>query len=72
MGIRTPWTLSNEDIWIKTHRLGGKLFFAGGIVILVAAFLPAYLSSVIITSMIAIVAIIPIAYSYFMFKNGMK
>ncbi|MBP0725852.1 SdpI family protein [Bacillus sp. RG28] len=72
MGIRTPWTLSNEDIWIKTHRLSGKICFVAGIVIFVSPFLPMYLSTGIIISMIAIVIIIPTAYSYFMFKKGMK
>lgn len=30
-GIRTPWSLSSEDAWNKTHRLGGRLFFLVGI-----------------------------------------
>lgn len=24
LGIRTPWTLSDEEVWRKTHRIGGK------------------------------------------------
>lgn len=28
MGIRTPWTLSNENVWKKTHRLSGKIFLS--------------------------------------------
>jgi uncharacterized membrane protein len=31
VGIRTPWTLANEVVWEKTHRLGSKLFVAAGI-----------------------------------------
>ena len=31
-----PWTLSNEKVWDKTHRLGGRLFKITGV--LVAAF----------------------------------
>ncbi len=34
VGIRTPWTLNNEAVWDKTHRLGGKLFKAAGVVAL--------------------------------------
>ena len=26
VGIRTPWTLSSEKVWHKTHKLGAKLF----------------------------------------------
>lgn len=39
MGIHTPWTLSNEAVWNKTHRLGGKLFVLGGILLLAGDFL---------------------------------
>jgi len=31
IGIRTPWTLSSDNVWDKTHRLGAKLFKAGAI-----------------------------------------
>ena len=39
VGIRTPWTLASEEVWIRTHRLGGKLMVAGGLLIIVAALL---------------------------------
>lgn len=49
MGIKTPWTLSNEDIWRKTHRLGGKLYVGSGIIILLSAlFLPMQITVVIL------------------------
>jgi uncharacterized membrane protein len=32
VGIRTPWTLANDTVWHKTHRLGAWLFVAGGLV----------------------------------------
>ncbi len=38
MGIRTPWTLSSNDVWEKTHRLGGRLFMLSGFIGLVSAF----------------------------------
>lgn len=31
MGIRTPWALSDPDVWNKTHRLGGWVFFLVGL-----------------------------------------
>lgn len=40
MGIKTPWALSSEEVWRKTHRLGGKCFFLAGIAITVSSFLP--------------------------------
>jgi len=40
MGIKTPWALSSEEVWRKTHRLGGKCFFLLGILMIVCAFFP--------------------------------
>jgi uncharacterized membrane protein len=37
VGIRTPWTLSSEESWNKTHRLGGKLFVAVGLALVIAS-----------------------------------
>lgn len=34
IGIRTPWTLANEEVWRKTHELGGKLFKITGVLAL--------------------------------------
>ncbi len=43
-GIRTPWTLSSDRVWERTHRVGGYLMFAGGLIVMVAAFAaPAHL-----------------------------
>lgn len=35
IGIRTPWTLSSESVWDKTHQLGSKLFMASGALVIV-------------------------------------
>ncbi len=42
IGIRTPWTLSDEEVWKKTHDQGGKLFKAAGIIALLGVFAPDY------------------------------
>lgn len=34
IGVKTTWTIKNEDNWSKTHRFTGKLWAAGGMVIL--------------------------------------
>ena len=39
VGIRTPWTLASEEVWQKTHRLGGKLYVASGVIGLLSVFL---------------------------------
>lgn len=40
MGIKTPWTLSSDEVWRKTHRLGGRCFFLSGLLLILCAFLP--------------------------------
>jgi uncharacterized membrane protein len=42
MGIRTPWTLASDSVWKKTHDLGGKLFIASGVIMLLGFFFPEY------------------------------
>ena len=70
VGIRTPWTLEDEDTWRSTHQLAGKIWFAGGIIITIATlFLPVKIGSVILFTGIIIMALIPVAYSYFYYKN---
>lgn len=34
LGVRTPWTLESNLVWLKTHRLVGRLFFGGGVALL--------------------------------------
>ncbi|MBT3323213.1 MAG: SdpI family protein [Anaerolineae bacterium] len=38
IGIRTPWTLSSDTVWDKTHQLAGKLFIASGILAMLGIF----------------------------------
>jgi len=68
-GIRTPWTLMDETIWRKTHRLGGKLFMVGGIIMMLTLFLPARYEIFIILSVVALVAVVPTGYSYILFRK---
>ena len=49
-GMRTPWTLSSELSWNKTHRLTGKLFMLWGLVVLVLSFAVSPTQSLIYTA----------------------
>ena len=42
IGIRTPWTLSSETVWNKTHARGGKLFKLSGLLCALGALAGAY------------------------------
>ena len=43
VGIRTPWTLADDKVWKKTHKLGGKLFILAGFAGLVSILYSLYL-----------------------------
>lgn len=69
-GIRTPWTLENEDTWRATHRLGGKIWFFGGILITVLTLLlSSQAAYIVLISCVVIMALVPSVFSYIYFKN---
>jgi len=70
VGIRTPWTMSNEEVWRKTHYLGGKLWFWASLIALPISFL--FTNSglfVFFMTVVGGIAIIPIVYSYLLYKK---
>ncbi|WP_019394601.1 SdpI family protein [Priestia filamentosa] len=69
IGIRTAWTLSNEQVWRKTHRLGSKLFILGGLLFFVTPFVPEQLLFPLIISIILAVVLIPTLYSYVQYRK---
>ena len=69
-GIKTPWTLSSEVSWRKTHRLGGKLFVLSGLISIVSQFIfNANIAGIIFFVSTFIAAIVPTVASYFYAKN---
>lgn len=68
IGIRTPWTISNEEVWNKTHALGGKLFMIAGAISLLGIFFP-ILSIFFLMVPLFAVTIITIVYSYQEYKR---
>jgi uncharacterized membrane protein len=68
-GIKTPWTLANEQVWYKTHRMAGPLWVIGGLIFMAASFLPSQFLTVTVMIVIAVLLIVPIGYSYWIFKR---
>lgn len=69
MGIRNPWTLTNETVWHRTHRFGGKVFIIAGILSILTAFLPGS-SAVIMFIIIILAAVILVnAYSWRIYEH---
>jgi uncharacterized membrane protein len=71
VGIRTPWTLANDEVWDRTHRLGGRLFIAAGLLTLLSAFWPALTVWVLMGSILA-AALVSVVYSYWVFQQLSK
>src|SRR5207237_7226570 len=69
VGIRTPWTLSSDTVWRRTHRTGGLLMVIGGLVLAVGAFMPRPVFLALFVATIVIVAVIPIVQSYVLWKR---
>ncbi|MCI4669668.1 MAG: SdpI family protein [Bacteroidia bacterium] len=70
VGIRTPWTLENEDNWRKTHRLGGRLWVGMSFGMLLLYFLINVEVFVwILIPGVLLMAIIPLAYSFWLYRK---
>ncbi len=68
IGIRTPWTLSNEIVWKRTHEISGKLFMGSGVIAMSGMFWPEYSIWLIIVPVLTVAAI-SIIYSYVVFRQ---
>ncbi len=68
VGIRTPWTLSSERVWAKTHARGGALFKVAGIVALAGALFGPYALWFVLVPVLAVSAYL-VAYSYVEFRR---
>jgi uncharacterized membrane protein len=71
VGIRTPWTLSNETVWKKTHEIGRKLFKIAGVIAFTGVLAGEYAMWFILVPALA-VTVITVAYSYFEFQKELK
>ena len=69
-GVRTPWTLSNDRVWARTHRLAGFSMTAAGVAMIVAALLlPARLGIPVLLAATVAATVGPAVYSYLTWKR---
>ena len=70
IGVRTPWTLSSDAVWKKTHSLAGKLFMLVGFIISISCW---FISGKVLGSLILITvlpaALIPVFYSWWLWQQ---
>jgi uncharacterized membrane protein len=71
IGIRTPWTLSSDTIWEKTHQRGAKLFKIAGAIAILGVFVQDYAILFIIIPVL-FVAVYTIVYSYRAYREEQR
>jgi uncharacterized membrane protein len=68
-GIRTPWTLSNERVWERTHRVGGYLMSASGVATIIGGLVASELIVPIVIICVVGFALGSVIYSYFAWRQ---
>jgi uncharacterized membrane protein len=69
-GIRLPWTLSDPENWRKTHHLAGKLWFLGGVLMVIISIVaPGRLLTPLMIAVVLAISVIPGIYSYRIHRN---
>jgi uncharacterized membrane protein len=68
-GIRTPWTLSNDRVWERTHRVGGYVMTATGVLAIIAAFFSNPFALIAFAVIAIAMSVWLMAYSYYAWKQ---
>jgi uncharacterized membrane protein len=75
IGVRTPWTISSEEVWNKTNRFGGYLFVVSGLIMMAIPFLPSLIGFWLFGGMMVALVFGTFIYSYILYikeKNNAK
>lgn len=72
-GIKTPWTLDDEEIWNKTHKMASPIWIIGSVIVMITSFIfKSEMVFKIFIVEIVIISTIPLVYSFILFKNKSK
>jgi uncharacterized membrane protein len=69
LGIRTPWTLSSDRVWEKTHRFGGNVFVLAGVLMLLSGLVVPQWGQLVIFTIVALCTASVLIYSYVEWKR---
>ena len=69
IGIKIMWTLNSDKNWVATHRFAGKVWFVGGVIVVLSALLPVSILPWVAFSVFVVTAFAPMFYSFVYFKN---
>ncbi|WP_087066627.1 SdpI family protein [Intestinibacillus massiliensis] len=68
-GIKNPWTISSEAVWVRTHRMGGRLLFAAGVLGLLGCFLPPVPRFAVLIGAACAAVLLPSVMSFFWYRS---
>jgi uncharacterized membrane protein len=68
VGIKVPWTLNSDEVWTRTHKLAGKLWFWGSLVAIGLYFVFDRFEWVLVPLLVVMV-VVPILYSYVIYQK---
>lgn len=71
IGIRTPWTLSSQAVWDKTHKIGGKLFKIAAVFVFAGVFFQRCMLFFILIPVLLVAAYTTV-YSYIEYRKETK
>ncbi len=69
VGIRTPWTLASEEVWVRTHRVAAKVWVAAGLVGMAGALAGPVAGFIILMAALGVTVVFSMAYSYLLFRR---
>lgn len=69
LGIRTPWTLSSENVWNKSNRFGGRVLVLFGLMVILSPSLPMGLAVPLFLGGAVLVALGTTLYSYLLYRR---
>ncbi|MCB2359694.1 SdpI family protein [Clostridium estertheticum] len=69
VGIKTPWTLANEEVWRKTHRMAAPIWVIGGILNILLTVTKVNFSWLGFIIIVAVNSIVPTVYSYIIYHK---
>lgn len=72
IGIRTPWTLENNEVWKATHVFAGKIWVIGGFLLILGGLVLNNVFGKVLVFIIVVLALIPVVYSFIKFKQIQK
>ena len=72
LGIKISWTLANEENWNATHRVAGKLWVVGGIIILFGILLPFEAAMIVMLGVLLVMVLVPVIYSGLYYKKQVE